>query len=348
MAISSTFVAADGDGYELQMGRWSRRLASPFIAFVEIAHAAHVLDVGCGTGNLAFELARTPGVAKVSGIDFSPVYVEHARQSNREPRIDFQVGDACALPFADATFDHALSMLVLQFVPRSDIAIAEMRRVTRPGGTIAAATWDTRGGFVAYRMLFDTAAMLDPAALERRKRVYTRPLSRPGELERAWQAAGLVDVVQDMITIRMDFASFADYWAPCEGKDGPMAEYVGSLDDATRSKVREGVSRHSLITGRRARARTGPWPSTSAASMTPPGRKCAKASGSLTSTARTTDHDPMRRRRGSLKARWHADGTPADAWWPTSDRHRFVRRPSTSASGIAQSDASMYIEKALR
>ena len=241
MAASSTFVAADGDGYELQMGRWSRRLAAPFIGFAGISDAAHVLDVGCGTGSLAFQLARLPGVGRISGIDFSAVYVEHAQRRNPDARIDFQAGDACALPFADGSFDHALAMLVLQFVPRSDVAIAEMRRVTRPGGTVAAATWDTRGGFVAYRMMFDTAAMIDPAAVDRRKRVYTRPLSRPGELERAWHAAGLIDVVQDMITIRMDFASFADYWAPSEGRDGPIAEYVGNLDVETKSRVRESV-----------------------------------------------------------------------------------------------------------
>ena len=52
-------------------------------------------------------------------------------------------------------------MLVLQFIPQADLAVREMRRVTRPGGTVAAATWDTRGGLVSYRMIFDTAAMLD-------------------------------------------------------------------------------------------------------------------------------------------------------------------------------------------
>jgi ubiquinone/menaquinone biosynthesis C-methylase UbiE len=72
------------------------------------------------------------------------------------------------LPFPDAAFDHSLSMLVLQFIPQPERAAREMRRVTCPGGTVAAATWDTRGGFVAFRMFWDTAAMLDPAANERR------------------------------------------------------------------------------------------------------------------------------------------------------------------------------------
>ena len=77
----------------------------------------------------------------------------------------------------------------LAFAPDTDLATREMKRVTRPGGTVAAATWDTRGGFVAFRMILDAAAMLDPRGQAARARAYTRPLSRPGELARAWQAA---------------------------------------------------------------------------------------------------------------------------------------------------------------
>jgi ubiquinone/menaquinone biosynthesis C-methylase UbiE len=241
MAVSSTFVSGDGDGYELQMGRWSRRLAPLFIDFAGIGRAESVLDVGCGTGNLSRALAQNSEIGSVRGLDFSAVYVDYAQRNNRDPRVDFQVGDACALPFPDASFDHALSMLVLQFIPRTDLAVREMRRVTRPGGTVAAATWDTRGGLVFYRMFFDTVAMLDPQAQARRARAYTRPMTRPGELARAWSEAGLQDVAQDTLTIRMDFSSFADFWAPCEGKDGPIADYVGTLGEEDKARARDAV-----------------------------------------------------------------------------------------------------------
>jgi SAM-dependent methyltransferase len=241
MAASSTFVSANGDGYELQMGRWSRRLAPLFIDFAGIGGPKRVLDVGCGTGSLSFALAQNPEIGSVHGLDFSAVYVEYAKRQNRDARLDFQVGDACALPFPDASFDHALSMLVLQFIPQADLAVREMRRVTRPGGTVAAATWDTRGGFVAFRMIFDTAAMLDRSGNERRAKIYTRPMTRPGELAQAWRGAGLADVVQSMLTIRMDFASFTDFWAPAEGKDGPVADYVGSLDADAKARLRGAV-----------------------------------------------------------------------------------------------------------
>lgn len=245
MAASSTFTAADGDGYELHMGRWSRLLAPRFIAFAGV-NQGHVLDVGCGTGNLGLCLGQNPNIGSVVGVDFSPVYIEHAKRRNLSHKITFDVGDACELPFKDASFDHSLSMLVLQFIPDAEKAVRQMHRVTRPGGTVAAATWDTRGGLVFYRMFFDTAAMVDPDAIARRGKACTRPMTRPGELERAWCAAGLVDVVQDMVSIRMDFASFADFWAPTEGKDGPLADYFGSLSADLKPKVREAVQRAYL------------------------------------------------------------------------------------------------------
>lgn len=239
--MRSTFAFSDGDGYELQMGRWSRRLAPAFIRFAGITGALRVLDVGCGTGGLSMCLAQDPKIVSVHGLDISPAYVEYAKRRSNDTRLNFQVGDACSLPFAEASFDHAVSMLVLQFVPQAELAVREMRRVTRPGGTVAAATWDTRGGFIALRMIYDAAAMLDQKGQQARAAAYTRLLSRPGELALAWIGASLTDVVQDSLTIRMEFASFADFWAPVEGKDGPVAEYVGTLSADDRERLRASV-----------------------------------------------------------------------------------------------------------
>lgn len=242
MSAASTFAAAHADGYELQMGRWSRRLAPLFVEFAGLGKAQRVLDVGCGTGNLALFVAQhDPAPASVHGIDVCPAYVEYARRRGDDARLTFEVGDARALPFPDGHFDHALAMLALQFVPNAELAVHEMRRVTRPGGTVAAATWDTRGGFVALRLVLDAAAMLDEAGRRQRALAYTRPLSRPGELARLWSDAGLNNVVQDSVTIRMEFVSFADFWAPMGGQEGPLAEYVAGLGSEGQERLRDAV-----------------------------------------------------------------------------------------------------------
>jgi ubiquinone/menaquinone biosynthesis C-methylase UbiE len=101
-----------------------------------------VLDVGCGTGSLTFALPEIANVSAVAGIDQADVYVNHARARNTDPRITIGQADARALPFGDASFDRAFSMLVLQFMPDAERAVAEMRRVVRPGGKATAAVWD--------------------------------------------------------------------------------------------------------------------------------------------------------------------------------------------------------------
>jgi len=241
MTVSSTFVASDGDGYERMMGRWSGRLAVPFLDFVGTADGERILDVGCGTGRLAFALVERCQPTELQGVDFSPAYVAHAQRHNRDPRITFQTGDACALDFPDRSFDRVLSLLVLHFVPSAERAVAEMRRVARPGAVVGAAVWDARGGFVTNRMFFDTAAALDPKANELRARSYIRPMTRPGELGNAWRAAGFRDVVETSLCIRMEFASFEDYWTPLAGKEGPQAEYIATLDGPARDRLRDAL-----------------------------------------------------------------------------------------------------------
>lgn len=237
MNTSSTFAATEGSDYELVMGRWSKRLALPFLDFVGPRDGRLVLDVGCGTGQLAQAVALRSKTGEVHAIDLASSYIDYAKGRNRDPRIIFDVGDACAMKFADRTFDQVLSLLLLHFVPQAAQAVSEMRRVAKPGGVVAACVWDVRGGFVASRMFYDTAAALDSKANERRARNYTRPMTKQGELARAWREAGLHDVVETSLGIRMEFTSFEDYWAPYERREGPAAEYLAILSQVERARL---------------------------------------------------------------------------------------------------------------
>jgi len=235
--MASSFNVESADGYERLMGRWSKRLAPGFIDFAGLADGESILDVGCGTGSLTFALAQRPDLKSITAIDFSPVFVEAATQRNTDPRITIQQADACALPFEDDSFDRALSLLMLHFVPEAGKAVAEMRRVVRPGGAVAAAVWDHYGGMSGMRMVWDTVAMIDASARTMRHRYSFQPMMRPGEMKASFVDSGLVDVEETSLMIRMDYSSFDDFWAPIAAGEGPLGKYVAGLDAYTRTRV---------------------------------------------------------------------------------------------------------------
>ena len=213
-------------------------MAPLLIDFAAIPVASHVLDAGCGTGSLTCALANNPHISCVTGVDLASEYIAYAARHRADPRVRFEVGDVTKLRFENASFDHTLSSLVLQFIPEPDRAVREMRRVTRPGGIVAAATWDTRGGVVVQRIFFDTAAVIDPNAARYRAVSCTRRMSRRDGLLEAWHNAGLTNVEADNLTIRMDFESFLDFWSSIDGRDGPYAGYLVTLADDTKRTLR--------------------------------------------------------------------------------------------------------------
>ena len=131
-------------------------------------------------------------------------------------------------------------MLVLMFIPDVEHAVAEMRRVVRPSGRVAAAVRDTFGGMPNIRLLWDTAAVLDPAA--ERPRALFSSLTAPGEMSTMWRQVGLTEVEQTSLTIRMDYADFDDYWRPLES-EGPIGLFLAGLSDEARAVLREHVRR---------------------------------------------------------------------------------------------------------
>jgi ubiquinone/menaquinone biosynthesis C-methylase UbiE len=239
--MSSTFNVHDAAGYEQLMGRWSQRLAPQFIAFAGLAEGERVLDVGCGTGSLTFTLAKSSALREIAAIDFSPVFVDEAKRRNSDPRITIQQADACALPYADASFDRALALLVLHFIPQTSKALAEMRRVVRPGGVVAAAVWDHYGGMPGMRMMVDTVATRSDGGRELRGRYCFQPMMQPGEMKQAFLDQGLIDVVETEMMIRMDYRNFDDFWAPIASGEGPLGKYILSLEATESERTTEAV-----------------------------------------------------------------------------------------------------------
>jgi SAM-dependent methyltransferase len=231
---------ASGDAYEPYVGRWSRLLAREFLAWLDVSPGRRWLDVGCGTGALAQTILAVAHPAGVMGIDASEGYVAYAREQVADPRADFRRGDAQALPFEPASFDAAVSGLVLNFLPQPERGVAEMARVTPSGGLVAAYVWDYAGEMQLMRQFWDAAAALDPAAvdLDEGRRF---PICRPEALERLFAGAGVEDVAVRSIDVPTVFRDFDDYWSPFLGGQAPAPSYAMSLSEERRAALREHI-----------------------------------------------------------------------------------------------------------
>lgn len=226
--------------YDRHVGRYGRELARALIAAAGVQPGRRALDVGCGPGALTTELVALLGADRVAAIDPSPPFVEACRA--RLPGVRVELGPAEALPFEDASFDHALAQLVVNFMTDPPAGVRELVRVTRPGGTIAAAVWDYAGEMVFLRRFWDAAVAVDPAAanLDEGR---SMPYCTPDELAGLWSAAGLLDAGVSPVVVTGRYEGFEDLWEPLEQGVGPSGAYVASLPADQRTAVKQELRR---------------------------------------------------------------------------------------------------------
>jgi SAM-dependent methyltransferase len=232
---------AGGDDYEGFVGRWSRHVAPVFVDWLDVAAGGSWVDVGCGTGALTVTILDRAAPASVVAIDPSTDFIAHARGVVRDPRARFAVASADAVPVGDGSADAVVAALVLNFVPDLAAALAEMRRVARPGGRIAGYVWDYAGRMDLLRAFWDAAIAEDPAAIEADEG-QRFPICRPEALTAAFGDAGLAHVEVRIIDIPTVFADFDDYWTPFLQGQGPAGAYVAGLSDADRAALRAEVA----------------------------------------------------------------------------------------------------------
>ena len=223
----------DGETYERLMGRWSRMVGVQFVDWVSPAKELRWLDAGCGNGAFTEEIFANCQPAAVTGIDPSPSQIEYARERPGVSKAQFHVGDAQALPFADASFDVATMALVIAFIPDAAKATAELVRVVKPGGIVATYMWDLPEG-VPVRPMYKAIAA----------RGYSVPLppnaaaSKTEKLLSLWEDAGLTAVQSKIISIETSFASFDDLWQTLTLPSGPQGVFVASLPDDAQQELR--------------------------------------------------------------------------------------------------------------
>jgi trans-aconitate methyltransferase len=229
---------ASGNAYDPYVGRWSRRVAHEFLAWLAIAPGSRWLDVGCGTGALTQTIVERTQPIAVKGVDRSEDFLAFAQERTPDPRASFAVADAQTLPDVAETYDVTVSGLVLNFIPQPTQAVREMMRVVRTGGVVGVYVWDYASHMQFMRHFWNAAAALDPTALalDEGRRF---PLCQPKPLGQLFQSVGLKDVEVRAIDIATVFKDFEDYWLPFLGGQGPAPSYTLSLSEEQRLALRE-------------------------------------------------------------------------------------------------------------
>jgi ubiquinone/menaquinone biosynthesis C-methylase UbiE len=228
------------------------------------------LDVGCGPGALTAELVALLGSERVAAVDPSAPFVDACR--GRLPGVKVEVAPAEALPFDDAAFDYALAQLVLNFMTDPPAGLNEMQRVTRPGGTVAAAVWDYAGEMTLLRRFWDSAVALDPFAADRDEG-RCMPFCTPDELAELWSAAGLAEVSVAPVVVAARYDDFEDLWQPLELGVAPSGAYAASLAPEHRTALKEELRRRLGAGEGPFRLTARAWIATGRQSSTPASRR---------------------------------------------------------------------------
>lgn len=227
----------DSAAYERFMGRWSRAAAPVFLDWLAVHAGASWLDVGCGTGILAETILQFRAPESVQAIDPAPTQIAAAAQGPAAGRALFQVGDAQQLPFADASFDVVASALVMNFIPDPDRALAEMRRVARRGGLIAAYVWDF-------------AEELSPSGPLRRamRRLGVEVPAIPGTeasrlkcLQALFATAALDRIETRTIDVCLAYGDFEDFWHAQTPGYAPTTKVIAAMTDRERMRLMRAV-----------------------------------------------------------------------------------------------------------
>lgn len=198
----------DGAAYERFMAPWSRSAGALFLDWLALGTGLAWVDVGCGNGAFTELILAKSAPSLVCAIDPSEAQIAAARQRISAKQVELSIGDAMALPYDDARFDVAVMALVLFFVPDPNRGVAEMARVTRPGGVVASYTWDIlRGGAPTQAVRDELQALGKPMALPP-----SPDVSRFEALKVLWAELGIREVETRELVVERTFANFDDYW----------------------------------------------------------------------------------------------------------------------------------------
>jgi ubiquinone/menaquinone biosynthesis C-methylase UbiE len=236
----------NGATYERFMGRWSQLAGDEFLAWLAPTPGLRWLDVGCGNGAFTELLAAACAPSAIVGVDPSEAQLAFARTRSALNKVHFHVGDAVALPCPNDEFDVAVMPLVIFFLTNPALGVAEMARVVRRGGLIAAYAWDMCGGGFPYEPLHHELRRMGMTVPE----TPSPDASRIDRLQSYWTSAGLIHVETRAITVERTFADAEDYWTTVAGSPavGQMITRM-SAPDLAQLKTRMQASLPAAANG---------------------------------------------------------------------------------------------------
>jgi ubiquinone/menaquinone biosynthesis C-methylase UbiE len=249
----------DGAAYERMMGTWSRFAGEIFLDWLQPKPGLRWVDIGCGNGAFSELIVDRCEPVQVEGIDPSEGQLAFARTRAAARLTHFQQGDAMALPFPDNSFDAATMALVIFFVPEPAKGVAEMARVVRPGGIMAAYAWDMFGGGFPLEPIFAELRAMNIAP----PKAPSEDASRMENLRVLWSTAAATEIETRVITVNRTFASFDEFWniamtssvgtiigkMPATDVDGLKSRVRGRLTSDSAGRI-TGAARANAIKGR--------------------------------------------------------------------------------------------------